>query len=234
MNLIVDIGNTRTKVAFVEGNSIEKIEFIESINIPLLQEKYCNENIIISSVKNLDINMELSSGQFIFDNKTSLPIKNEYKSRSVGMDRLAAAVGAFDSFPNENCLIIDMGSAITIDFLTEKAIYKGGVISLGMSFRFQALHNFTSKLPLIDEKGPVSICSDNTEEAIRSGVVNSILFELESYINIYKEKYPNIKIILTGGDSKYFAKQFKNRIFADENLVLLGLNRILNYNVDKI
>ncbi len=236
MNLIVDIGNTRTKVAFVEENCIKKIDFLasKSINIDFLQEKYCNSRIIISSVKTLDSNIQLSTNNIIFNNQTRLPIINEYKSSSIGMDRLAAAVGASDLFPNEDCLIIDLGSAITIDFLTAKGVYKGGNISLGMAFRFHALHNFTSKLPLIDENGSVSICSDNTEDAIRSGVINSIVFELESYMSRYKEKYSNIKIILTGGDSKYFAKQFKNRIFANENLVLIGLNRILNYNVDKI
>ena len=235
MNLIIDIGNTRTKLAFFKENELDNIQIFDSksIDINKIEEDNSGMNIIISSVKNTPYIYRPSSPLIFFDNKTLLPIENLYKSASIGMDRLASAVGASVEFPNKNCLIIDLGSAITIDFLSARGVFEGGNISLGMAFRFKALHNFTSKLPLVDSKGVVSLTSKNTEDAIRSGVVNSILFELEAYIDAYQNKYSDIEIILTGGDSNFFAKQLKKRIFANENLVLKGLNRILNFNVNK-
>ena len=235
MNLIIDIGNTRTKLAFFKENAIDNIQVSESklLDINRIEEGNRGVDIIVSSVKNTPYKGQQSSSVIFFDKNTLLPIENLYKSASIGMDRLASAVGASVEFPNRNCLIIDLGSAITIDFLSESGVFEGGNISLGMAFRFKALHNFTSKLPLVDSKGVVSLTSKNTEDAIRSGVVNSILFELEAYIDAYRNRYSDVEIILTGGDGNFFAKQLKKRIFANENLVLIGLNRILNFNVNK-
>ena len=236
MNVIVDIGNTRTKIAFFEDNELRKLELIDGdiFDIEAFVTKYIDSSIIISSVKGLETAMVFDKRSLVFSHKTRLPIQNSYLSKSIGMDRLASAVGAFDFFPAQDCLIIDMGSAITIDFLSKEGIYEGGNISLGMALRFKALHNFTSELPLVNHQGGILLTSKNTEDAIRSGVIKSIIFEIEAYIDEYQKKYPNIKVILTGGDTKFFVKQLKKRIFANENLVLIGLNRILNYNVDKV
>lgn len=235
MNLIVDIGNTRTKLTFFKGKEIVKVSIIENelINIQNLLELNSEIPLILSSVANFPKKLEFSSSQLHFDQKTKLPIESKYKSKTIGLDRLAAAAGAFDLYPNENCLIIDLGSAITIDFINENGQFEGGNISLGMAFRFKALHNFTSKLPLVNPNGPIELISNRTDEAIRSGVIKSILYEIEGYIRDYQKIYPEIRIILTGGDSNFFAKQLKKLIFANENLVAIGLNRILNYNVKK-
>lgn len=235
MNLIVDIGNTRTKLTYFKGKEIVKVRIIENqlINIQDLLEQNSEIPLILSSVANFPKKLEFSSSQLFFDQKTKLPIQSKYKSKTIGLDRLAAAAGAFDLYPNENCLIIDLGSAITIDFINDNGQFEGGNISLGMAFRFKALHNFTSKLPLVNPNGPIELISNRTDEAIRSGVIKSILYEIEGYIRDYQKIYPEIRIILTGGDSNFFAKQLKKLIFANENLVAIGLNRILNYNVKK-
>jgi len=235
MNLIIDIGNTRTKLAYFEGNKMVELISIDSnkfdLSHSIVQENF--SSIIISSVKNI-ANLEYPNlNLFFFDETSLLPILNNYKIETLGMDRVAAAVGALELFPNNDCLIIDLGSAITIDLLTKEKVFEGGNISAGMRFRFSALHNFTDKLPLVNENGEVKLTAQDTKTAIRSGVVNSIVHEINGYIDAYEKNYPKIKVILTGGDSNFFAKQLKKRIFADENLVLKGLNRILNYNVDK-
>jgi len=234
MNLIIDIGNTRTKVAVFNNNVINKLQIFDSntFDINKLLDNNFSQPIILSSVKSEIKSINSTSTTIFFDNKTPLPIKNDYKSETIGGDRLASAVGASTLFPNKDCLIIDLGSAITIDLLTKDQTFVGGNISVGMSLRFKTLYNYTEKLPLIEKSELVNLTSDTTEMAIRSGVIKGIVYELEGYINEYKKRYPEIKIILTGGDANFFEKQLKKRIFADENIVLKGLNRILEYNVD--
>lgn len=235
MNLIVDIGNTRTKLTSFKANKIVKVGVLqnEAINIQDVLDQNSGIPIILSSVKAFNQALKLHPLQVLLTTELDLPIISHYKSKTIGLDRLASAVGAYDLFPNENCLIIDLGSAITVDFLNRTGTFEGGNISLGMAFRFKALHNFTSKLPLVNPNGPIHLYSKKTDDAIRSGVIKSILYEIEGYIDEYQKIYPNIRIILTGGDGNFFAKQLKKLIFANENLVAIGLNRILNYNVKK-
>ena len=249
MNLIIDIGNTRTKMAWFDDDKMVKQTHLlsKSINIETLLEQNSDNNIIVSTVnKKIDKSIN-SKSVFLFDLTTPLPILSLYKSSTIGMDRLAAAVGAFSHYPSKDCLIIDLGSAITIDFLSSKAVFEGGNISPGLSIRFKSLNNFTNNLPLVDSVGEINLTSKTSEDAIRSGVVNGILFELKMYIDLYKIRYPKLQVILTGGDSIFFANQLKNRIFAnnsnqgeiegrlivDIDLVLNGLNTILKRNVNK-
>ena len=236
MNLIIDIGNTRTKLAVFDKNTIQDIQIFDSEKFHLEQilEQYSDRFAIVSSVRSLKSSIVKNfPSVLLFDKDTVLPISNRYRSEGVGMDRLASVVGASYIFSEQNCLIIDLGSAITIDFLTKDKIFLGGNISAGMNLRFKSLRDYTDKLPLVDSNGSIDLTSFDTETAIRSGVVKSIIYELEGYISEYEKLYPELKIILTGGDANFFEKQLKKRIFADENLVLKGLNRILNYNVDK-
>jgi len=171
----------------------------------------------------------------VLDEKTDLPINNNYESKSsLGKDRVAAAVGANTIFPNTNVLIIDAGTALTIDFVSESNEYQGGNISPGISMRFKALNTFTSKLPLLDKSDNFYLTAKNTNDAIISGVQNGIIFEIDGYIEQYKKKYADLKVILTGGDSFFFERKLKNTIFAKPFLTAIGLNRILEYNAKSI
>ena len=163
---------------------------------------------------------------------TSLPIKNLYKTPStLGKDRIAVAVAANYLKPNTNVLVIDAGTTITYEFIDTKGQYLGGNISPGMKMRFNSLHTFTKKLPLIEHTENSDLLGNDTKSAISSGIINGIIFEMDGYINTLKEKYADIVIFLTGGDTFFFESTLKNRIFAHKNLLLIGLNRILNYNV---
>ena len=97
--------------------------------------------------------------------------------------------------------------------------------------RFKALHNFTDKLPLMSYINPSKLIGTTTEESILSGVLNGVVAELEGIIQSYQEKFTELQVVLSGGDINYFDKRLKNNIFAVPNLVLLGLNVILNHNV---
>jgi type III pantothenate kinase len=148
------------------------------------------------------------------------------------MDRVAAAVGAAAQAPGKNLLVIDIGTAITTDFVTADGIYRGGNISPGPELRFRALHQFTEKLPLVEAEGDVPPLGYDTQTAIRAGVIGGTVRELDSLIDEYRQKH-GVLTFLTGGWAFYFESKLKSPIFADGNLVLQGLNEILNYNIDK-
>ena len=169
----------------------------------------------------------------VFDESTALPIRVGYETpATLGRDRLAAVVGATFLRPGRDLLVIDAGTAITYELVEASGLYVGGNISPGMTTRFRALNQFTRRLPLVSETEEVPLIGRSTEGAIRAGVVNGIVFEMDGYIERLRKKYPSLFVFLTGGHSFYFERRLKNSIFADINLVLTGLNRILEYNVE--
>lgn len=239
MNLIADIGNSLTKAAIFSGGNI-LFETTSTQPDPFFFEKlistYPVKKAIFSSVSTdsesftKEINKKLEQ-IIITSSITPIPLINLYSTKeTLGFDRLAAAVGAHTTFPDSNVLVIDAGTAITIDMVTAKGEFLGGNISPGLEMRFKALNTFTKKLPLVEKYGVTGLTGKTTEEAIRYGVWNGILFELDGYIEEYKKIFPSLKVILTGGDAKNFDKRLKNSIFVDSNLNLKGLNEILEYN----
>jgi type III pantothenate kinase len=241
MNLTIDIGNTRSKIAIFKQNEIIKTITENELSVSVLNEIFSkNQEIkstILSSVRDVDPEiidfLKKKSECFIDLNQdTSIPIENLYQTKStLGKDRLAAIIGANNIFPNTSVLVIDMGTAITFDFINNKNQYLGGTISPGLEMRFKALNQFTGKLPLLNKKEDYHIIAKTTEDAIISGVQNGIIFETDSYINKLKEKYEDLKVILTGGDAIFFDKKLKNAIFVNLNLNFIGLNKILEYNI---
>ncbi|HYX06746.1 MAG TPA: type III pantothenate kinase [Bacteroidales bacterium] len=242
MNLIFDIGNTQTKAAIYKN---DKELFTESI--PALTVSYIRnlierfgppERVILSSVSKEDSGiaefLKTNTGYFIqLDERTLLPFQNLYETKnSLGKDRLAAIAGACNIFPGANVLVIDAGTAITFDFINDNNEFLGGNISPGLRMRFNALHNFTSKLPLLEPAESVELFGRNTNAAIISGIENGMIYEIEGCISGFRKKFPDLKVIFTGGDAIFFDKMLKSSIFVISNLVTLGLNRILNYNAE--
>ena len=241
MNLTIDIGNTRSKIAIFKQNEITEIITEKEYSVSVLKEIFLRnseiKSTILSSVKDTDPEiitfLKEKSNYFIDLNKdTPIPIENFYETKAtLGKDRLAAIIGANNIFPNTSVLVVDMGTAITFDFINNKNQYLGGTISLGLEMRFKALNQFTGKLPLLNKKEDYHIIAKTTEDAIISGVQNGIIFETDSYIYKLKERYEDLKVILTGGDAIFFDKKLKNAIFVNLNLNFIGLNRILEYNL---
>lgn len=236
--LVIDFGNTLAKVAVFEHGRIVELSTTESINISqiaTLKEKFRINHCIVSSVTTIVSEIKSFLKQnFSFtelDHLTKVPIKNLYETpETLGKDRLAAVVGVFVIFPATHCLVIDAGTCITFDFLDNQGNYHGGAISPGINLRFKSLHTFTSRLPLINSKNFGGIIGKTTEESILSGVLNGTVAELNCTIQRYEEIYPGIQIVLTGGDMNFFERKLKSNIFAAPNLVLTGLNEILNFN----
>ncbi len=240
MNLVIDIGNTRTKFSvFNRGEVLITVPVDEFLpqHIDVLQNDHPSlQNVILSAVKDyspkLREALQNKFERFIeLDADTSLPIENCYKTpKTLGKDRIAAVVGGFDLYPDTNLLIIDAGTAITYDILNDKQQYLGGNISPGLGMRYKALHHFTGKLPLIGHQKFHKLYGTTTEEAILAGVQHGVVFEVDKAIDTFKDFYANLKVIITGGDADFFDKKLKNSFFVNFNLTALGLNRILEYN----
>lgn len=241
MNLVIDYGNTNIKLACFDKNKIIKLETYKNLSVNDLTNFTKNypeiKSAIISSVvKYPEAIKKFLSKNFNFielNNTTPLPIINKYKTpETLGNDRIAAIVGANSLFPYKNIIVIDAGTCITYDFINSENKYLGGSISPGLKLRFKSLYNFTDKLPLINDainKNDIKLIGNTTKTCIISGVVNGIISEIDGIINQYEKKYPEIIKILCGGDSIYFDKRLKNSIFANPNIVLTGLNIILNF-----
>jgi type III pantothenate kinase len=171
---------------------------------------------------------------FFFDEKVRLPIEVRYQTpETLGRDRIAVAVGANFLQPQKDVLVIDAGTAITYEVVEASGIYLGGNISPGMTIRFHALNRYTKRLPIVEERDDVPFLGTSTETAILAGVVHGMVYEIDGYIDELQNKYPGLYVFLTGGNAFYFEKRLKNTIFAEKQLVLIGLNRILEYNVEE-
>ncbi len=241
MNLIIDVGNTRIKIAvFSDSNLIyqERISY-ESFEIKTLAtiDKYnCNRG-IIGTVGSLDksklVGIKGKIELIELDYKTKIPFNNNYATaKTLGVDRIALVAAAVENFPKKNTLIIDAGTCITYDFINFEGDYKGGSISPGLEMRYKALNRFTENLPLLGLNDDyVEFIGTSTETSIHSGVQNGLINEIKGVIQQYGKKNKELTIVLTGGDVNFLSNRLKNGIFANPNFLIEGLNTILTHNL---
>ncbi len=242
-NLVIDIGNTRTKVAVFDQNTLIYSESSNTLSldaIDMLLERYSIKKSMISSVAQDEhelANFLQQKSQFYkFHTGILGKVKSYYTSQNtLGLDRWASVLACSVLYPEKNTLIIDAGTCITYDFLNNQNEFMGGNISPGIEMRFQALHQFTGRLPLLHTEHTKEWpqLGTNTESALGSGVYRGVLQEIEGYIHQQNNLFPNTNIVFTGGDSIFLTKQFKNSIFAPQivhepHLVLIGLNEAIN------
>ncbi len=237
MNLIADIGNNSAKFFLFQDNRLvlhtRRIEEFHTL-IKEWNDAYDIERAIVSSVINLSDEQKIAFNTLTcpviwFDSSVKTPLKIDYNTpETLGSDRLAAAVGAWNEKQECNLLIIDAGSAITIDFVEKNGTYRGGNIAPGIRMRLRALHEYTGRLPMIVKEGETPLFGKETETAIRSGVIRGICYEIDGFINEISQRFGDVYVFLTGGDEISLKNYIKSRIFADKFLVAKGLNRILN------
>jgi len=242
MNLAIDIGNTRVKAAVFEGNKLVVIEYFKREEISLEFKKivktYKITETIIANVASVSSEVLEEINKIVrltrVNSLMKLPFTNVYATpHTLGLDRLALVFSAVLQYESQNILIIDAGTCITFDFVDKEKKYLGGAISPGVEMRYKSLNHFTSKLPLLDVTTPNQFIGNSTEESIHSGVVNGIVQEIDGVISQYKNKYLDLTVVLTGGDTNFLSKQLKSSIFANQNFLLEGLNRILIFNNNK-
>lgn len=242
MELIIDQGNTSVKIALYSNVSLVSFDRIDNPGVQEIKHicsQYAIERAILSSVKkdNTGIVGILDNNSIPFielTDQTPLPISISYKTpQTLGRDRIAAVIGAWVLNPGQPSLVIDAGTAVTYDFIDKTGCYIGGNISVGLELRNKALNSYTDNLPYISLEGDTPDLGYSTETALRSGITYGLVFEIERYIEAIKTKHTAVSIFLTGGDAKRLANKLKYAIFAEPNLVMIGLKRILDYNVKK-
>lgn len=236
MNIVLDVGNTYIKVGAFDGDKLCWTQIFSDVHEAIVKiQKVEPNHVFISSVRAEDSFAALAKCTKLsyFTSYTALPIKIDYKTpETLGTDRIAAAVGATVLYPNQNNIVFDLGTCLTHGIVDDNHVYHGGSISPGVEMRLKSLAHFTAKLPLLslpEEK--VEITGKSTAESILSGVIFGMQFEIEGFIQFYQNKYPETNVLLTGGNASFFEKRLKEYIFVVAELNLIGLNRILNYNV---
>ena len=237
LKLVIDIGNTSTKVALFESKEILLVSVINQFSLVNIQKIVGNKEIssaIISSVKKNSSEILSVIDYYkaiILTENVALPIKNHYKTpNTLGNDRLAAVVGGYFLYPKKEIIIIDAGTCLTIDYISQNGEYIGGRISPGIEMRYKALNTFTENLPLVQKEKLAPMIGSDTKSSIISGVQKGILSEVRSIISDWKLQKSDLITLITGGDHFFFENELKSSIFAHPNLVLIGLNEILDFN----
>lgn len=239
--LVIDSGNTRVKAALFNGNSLLQT-FVFNSNSALTD---IQELILVNSpsailLSDVGSNLENEMRSKIFSvpitylsAQQNLPYINLYDSKqTLGADRKALVAGALVLYPNENCLVIDAGTCVTYDMLNSSQEYLGGNISPGLHMRLTAMHTFTGKLPNPEWQRPVDFMGTNTDSCLLTGAFYGLVGEIEYFIEKYTQKFPNLKVLLTGGNAEVLAKSIKTSIFVHEHLLLYGLNKILTHHAE--
>lgn len=244
--LVIDSGNTTSKAYLFDDEEIVEAQRYARLTIeelsPMLESNDIS-GVIYCTVARYDAKLveslrhSVSANVVAMTHDTLIPIKIDYSTpKTLGLDRVAAAVGAVGMFPDEPMMIVDAGTAMTIDVVDAGSVYRGGNISPGISLRFRSLHDFTEALPLLEiENVEVSSFGKDTPGAIRSGVVNGVVAEIVASYTSATKQYGCNRLLLTGGDARYLAELLpldKNKIVVADDLVAHGLNRILRYNED--
>lgn len=242
MLLAIDVGNTRIKSAVFENDIIlnQAVFLKEELEkkIKKILENFPKvTHLVVASVGNLDKDAFLKIDERLkidfISHENRFPFENLYATpKTLGIDRLVLSSGAVLQFKNQNRLVIDAGTCITYDFINEHNQYLGGAISPGLRLRYEALHNFTAKLPLLTIGNPENFIGNSTAQSIHSGVVNGMVNEIDGFIADYKQVYTKFTIILTGGDADFLAKRLKNTIFANSNFLLESLNHLFQYKIN--
>ena len=237
MKLIVDIGNSRIKLALFKNKNLIHHDIISDLTEERLSN-FCGAKKIKSSIfssvralSNKDKKIIKIYGGFLINKNTPLPIKSNYQS-NIGTDRISAVVAASYLYPNKNIWVFDAGTCLTADYIDKNKNYDGGRITLGLEMRYKALSDYTSELPKLSLNNKSYFKGKTTETSIISGVQQGIIAEVKMLISDFKKYNDDFIVLFTGGDSAFFEKELKSSIFADQFLVLKGLNEILDYNAD--
>jgi type III pantothenate kinase len=236
--LCFDFGNTRLKCAVFNGDTLQEVVTIENDSpesIQALLQRFQPQKTILSSVIDHNPAVDAVLADATAFHRLSHLTKANFtspvgKPETIGADRLALAAAAVHFYPNWHNLVIGLGSCITYNFISQQHQFLGGAISPGMEMRFKAMQTFTAKLPLVQPDWNFPLVGYDTKTNMQSGVIGGMVYEIDGFIDAYSAKYRNFNVVLTGGDTAYFARKLKSRIFADYNFLFKGLYALSEVN----
>lgn len=240
MNLVVDAGNTFVKVGIFDSYELIRVfkwDYQTDFQSQLkeINQNYSIKNAVISTVVQatvLDVFQLFYPNVLIVNAQSIFPFNIQYNtSQTLGVDRLIGLTSAYYHSDGKPFLVLDLGTCITYDFVNQHNTFIGGGISPGLLMRLKAMHQFTSKLPLVDyfSEQP-NLIGNSTTSCMQSGAWYGVLGEINYIIARYQENNPDLQVFLTGGDAFLFVDDIKSKIFARPNLLLEGLNRLIQLN----
>ena len=236
--LCLDFGNTRQKCAIFNNAEIVDLVVLNTTSIEDLKniiQQHQPTNSILSSVINHSIEIENLLAETTNFHKlnyqSKLPITTPVgKPETIGADRLAICSAVANMFPQQHNLAIGLGTCITYNFINKFGEFLGGSISPGMLMRFKAMNDYTALLPVIEAQHQFPLIGYDTKTNLLSGVLYGLAKEIDGIIDLYKEKYDKLNVVLTGGDAQFFAQHLVNKINDEPNLLFKGLLAISNAN----
>ncbi|NQV02864.1 MAG: type III pantothenate kinase [Bacteroidia bacterium] len=241
MIITIDFGNTFHKAGIFDGEELVRVERYDRLNLPRLKDLLAEFPQVRDGIVSSVVHYPNGTKKFLqnhlhcfveLTHRTPLPLINKYRTPgTLGRDRIACAVAASRLFQGVPSLVINAGTCITYDLVTARDEYLGGAISPGLQMRLRAMHTFTRKLPLLELQDPDNLTGIDTRQSILSGAVHGSVAEVTGMIGKYRKAYPDLQVILSGGDMEYLDKLLKIRIFALPNIVMVGLNYILEHNL---
>lgn len=238
--ICIDWGNSRVKAGifnhtgFLESNyNFSHEEAVKSI-AELIAEKNIDQGILsaVAHVPQIFVDFfKEEKGFILLEHDTPIPLINAYQTpETLGADRIAGAVAAFQYNPEVDNLVINVGTTLVFSIVTKNRTFRGGSIAPGIDMRLKSMNDYTSRLPLVSREGMNTLIGYDTESSLRSGAINGMLHEIDGTIQSYAAQFPDINVTITGGDSPLFAMKLKSKIFADPHLILKGLYLIYHYN----
>ena len=239
MYLVIDIGNTFIKIGLFQNDKLKEHFVVKHdrflTEIQNIIQKNTPKSAVLAAVRKISKgNLESLQKLLpctILTQQSKFPFVNTYATpQTLGIDRIAVSAAATFDFPNQNVLIIDAGTCITYDFVTDHGKYLGGAIAPGVNSRYKSLHDYTANLPLLEKQIPDHFIGDSTAQSIHSGVVNGITREIDGVIEQYQSHYKKLTVVLTGGDAEFLAKQLKSSIFVRPYFLLEGLYKLSKFN----
>lgn len=241
MNLVIDIGNTRSKIGlFREKTLVEQAIWTDWTLAELLT--YGNQNgvtrVLFSSVAAYDTVLKEGLAEYFevleLTDTTALPFHNLYTTpKTLGKDRLAAVAGAQTLYPQEHCLVVDCGTCIKYDIITADGRYLGGNIAPGVMMRIRAMHHYTARLPEVPMEMPETMIGNSTESALQNGAIRGTVLEIKGFIDVFRQQTSPLKVLLSGGDAAFlrpFLLPYNPDIVYQPDLTLFGLNHILRHH----
>lgn len=235
MVVVFDIGNTNIHVGFYRSRTLaRKFIFPTQKNLQkkeirrILSDRRLTGAAIASVVPRstkqvVDFCKDYGLPVVVVSSKINCGIKYAYRDPStLGADRIAAVVGALARFQRD-VIVVDAGTAITVDVVLRGGRHLGGVIMPGMHMLAASMHKNTARLPKVAVRKPNDLIGRSTDEGIRSGIFNGTTMMVSGFIKELKRKYgKSFFCVSTGGSGALLAKHIKEIQKYDADLCMYG------------
>lgn len=242
-SLLLDIGNSRLKWGVLADGALRDTGHMSLHNmpqeLPSLQSQLPEQpgSVIACNVAGADVAATITeilaagcgtAPQFVQSSATAGGVQNAYaQPERLGVDRWVALIGA-RAATDSACLVVDAGTAITLDAMDPGGRHLGGQILPGLHLMAAALNRNTSDLPVVDASNwgdirPEAAFASSTPDAISRGILSAVLGAIDRGLQSQRKKFPDATLLLTGGDAEVITQHLSIAAELRPHLVLEGL-----------